>query len=260
MQKLRLQKWSWPSSVQGLICRFWTVPIPESKLSLTPTLLMNKYGVEHFLQYYKYIDKYIFFRTIGLCIINLGFWPLFSHITELVRRGNEFRLHHAVHSPSSRLGGVRLQRNACAFSIRRNYGCVGGEAFPALAVCHDVTSRGREIRWSTLQGRVGGFWQRRPENKPGRVWGLFSFRPLCSLHQTPSASQPAQIWYGAVVGNGLSGARYVSVGLFLKKVHDPAGSSWDWGWKFCDVHRDSSFKTGLPLQFLPRCSWASLLQ
>lgn len=62
----------------------------------------------------------------------------------------------------------------------------------------------------------GRLWQRQPENKQGRVWGLFFFfHPLCSLHQTPSASQPTQIWYGAFVGNGLSGARYVSVAPFL---------------------------------------------
>lgn len=30
-------------------------------------------------------------------------------------------------------------------------------AFPASAFHHDVTSRGREIRWSTLQGHGGGF-------------------------------------------------------------------------------------------------------
>lgn len=45
------------------------------------------------------------------------------------------------------------------FSIRRNYGCVGGVcAFRASALRHDVTSRGREIRWSILQGHGGVFF------------------------------------------------------------------------------------------------------
>lgn len=124
----------------------------------------------------------------------------------------------------------------------------GGFSLRWLSV---MTSLPAGVRSAALLCRdvLGGFWQRQPENKQGRVWGLFSFRPLCSLHQTPSASQPTQIWYGAVVGNGLSGARYVSVSalfmhlpvLWVQEVHGPSGSSWDWGWKFCDVHRDSSF-------------------
>lgn len=82
----------------------------------------------------------------------------------------------------SRLEGVSLQRNYQRFSIRRNYGCVGGVcAFLASAFHHDVTSRGREIRWSTLQGHGGGFWQRQPENKQGRVWGSVFFFPFSSL-------------------------------------------------------------------------------
>lgn len=150
----------------------------------------------------------------------LRFWSFLCHITELVRRETELKLHFAVLPPPSRFWGVRLRRNCCAFSIRRNYGCVRGAGLGrrSLRGLFDVTSLPVGVRSAGLLCRevLGVVWQCQPENKQGRVWALFSFSPLCSLHQTPSASQPAQIWYGAVVGNGLSGARYVFVALFFE--------------------------------------------
>lgn len=74
----------------------------------------------------------------------------------MVRRGNEFRLDYAVLPPPSRLGGVRPRRNLRVFYSSKLWVCRGGRVFPALAVRHDVTSSGREIRCSTLQGRFGG--------------------------------------------------------------------------------------------------------
>lgn len=62
-------------------------------------------------------------NTLINMFIQIG---LFFHITRLFKKGNEFRLHDTVLPPLSRLGGVRLHRNGCAFSIRWNYGCVRG--------------------------------------------------------------------------------------------------------------------------------------
>lgn len=60
--------------------------------------------------------------------------------------------------PSPWLGGVRLKRNCCALSIRRNYRCVRGCA-PSLRQPSVMMSlpAGCELRSSALYGHGGGF-------------------------------------------------------------------------------------------------------
>lgn len=133
----------------------------------------------------------------------------------------------ALRRPSSAvtvLGHPSPEKLLRVFYSPKLWVCQGaGLGRRSLRGLFDVTSLPIGVRSAGLLCRevLGVVWQRQPENKQGRVWALFSFSPLCSLHQTPSASQPAQIWYGAVVGNGLSGARYVFVALSLS-----ARSAW----------------------------------
>lgn len=101
------------------------------------------------------------------------------------------------------------------FSIRRNYGCVGGGVrFPRVG---SPSWRHFPRAWDPLVYFVGTWWgffdsANLKTNKD--TFGVcFLFPPLCSL-QTSSASPATQIWYGAF-GTGLSGARYVSVTLFF---------------------------------------------
>lgn len=135
----------------------------------------------------------------------------------------------------SRLEGVSLQRNYLRFSIRRNCGCVGGGVrLPCVSV---PSWRHFPRAWDPLVYFAGTWWgvfdSANLKTNKDAFGGLFSFpgSPLCSLHQTPSASQPPHIWYGAV-GNGLSGARYVSVTLLFqcKKCTVLQAAAGIWGW------------------------------
>lgn len=167
----------------------------------------------------------------------------------------------------SRLEGVSLQRNYQRFSIRRNCGCVGGGV--RLPCVSSPSWRHFPRAWDPLVYFAGTWWgvfdSANLKTNKDAFGGLFafSFSPLCSRHQTPSASQPPHIWYGAV-GNGLSGARYVSVTLLFqckKCTVLQAAAGIGAVWEFCDVHgEDCSFRTGLPLLGLHDCLCASLPQ
>lgn len=128
--------------------------------------------------------------------------------------------------------------------------CRGG-AFPALAVRHDVTSHGREIRWSTLQGRVGGGFDSANLKTNKDAFGVcffFFILSVLSIKHRALLNPPRFDMAPSSVMGCLAQGMYLWPLFWVQEVHGPAGSSWDWIWKF------------LPLQVLHHCLCASRLQ
>lgn len=143
------------------------------------------------------------------------------------------------------------------FYSSKQWVCRGGVRLPCVSV---PSWRHFPRAWDPLvyfAGTWWGYFLTAPTWKQTRTrLGVCFFFLFSSLHQTPSASQPPHIWYGAV-GNGLSGARYVCVTLLFqckKCTVLQAAAGIGATWEFCDVHgEDCSFRTGLPLLGLHDC-------